>query len=438
MSVAYVPAGYEHMVRGHLTMYSRVEPHEKETSTFVGVGRRIWETKSRKTEQNSSTHSVSLLPDEQYDVCTPVMSGAFLKLNGINMCLVNPHGRFSGKSQKNLISTLRDLGLQVICDSGGFQLFSGTTDFVDPVHVAKSYNRCATLGMDLDIPTRPGLPFNFLDAMAKAQMANREVMESIINNKVHLVTVVHGLSYDLVDRWTDLIGRFDSPFVSIAGFARMPPNPQVPAELRIIENLCMLLSKYKKITYLHCLGATSPVNFFTYSLFDHLGLVKNIGGDSVGFLVQGASGTSSNLFPWKQSQLPKEFHIEVQPACSCPFCVTAKDLRVVNSWAFKAHCLYNKNQHKNYIVHLTRLLLDGEIKIPEFLQLTNLPLDKILIERCINYVQEFKASGRKFKPISRTKRALFNTHKTGVNKEQLDNIEDIIRRYEKYHEKRFL
>ena len=432
MSVFYVPASSEMLVNMQSTAYSKVEPHEKETSDFIDT-HRVWKSEYRKSEYICNGFGRTVLPDDTYDVCVPVMGAAYLKLNNIKMCLVNPHNRSS-----IMPASYRDAGLQVIADSGGFQLVTNKTDFIDPVELAKSYNSVATLGMDLDIPPRIGIPNEQIVALAKIQNANYERISEHLNSKVHMVTVLHGRSLDERKMWMDVIGREDSKFISVAGLLRMYTT-DIPLELLCIEQLLLTVSRYKKTKYIHCLGSTSTMASFVYALLDHLGIVKNIGGDSVSHVLNIASGQLFSLYPWDNIKVPKNFHTTVLPSCSCPICTTLHDYRLLNGYLGKAHALYNRNEQKNYIVHLTNLLLNGDIKIPEFLSLTNLTTAPDVVQRCIDYASEFKATG-KFKELKRRGNNLFASKKVAkkISPEDIKIVDKIIKNYEKYYQTRFL
>ena len=433
MSIYYVPAGFEDYYNKYLVIYGKNKKHDQESTDFVGKSTRIWKTNEHQYTQVSSSFKDPVLPKESYDYCTCLMSPAYLKMNKIEMCLVNPF-------VKNITnSSLRDLGIQVIADSGGFQFITDTTDFIDPLKLVKAYNRCANLGMDLDIPLMPGIGMDLIKACAKIQTTNRELFEEHVNRKVNLVTIIHGRNIDERKLWIDLIGNEDSEYVSIGGMLRMPPS-QVPRILLFLEHILLVLSRYKKINYLHCLGVTGTDAFFVYSLLHHLGLVKNIGGDSVSHIMSSAAGDTYTLFPWKTYHRPQSFHMEVEPSCSCPVCRTFSDLRFQKTtYVSASHALYVKEKRKKYVVTLTDLMLNQEISLREYLALVNLKTSHEVIHQAIEYAQDFKATG-KWKPIKLKKNSLFASSKP---KERLDpmmieRVTKVVKNYEKYYQKGFL
>lgn len=432
MSVFYVPAGLEQTVNNYHTLYTKAEAHEQESSDFID-GRRIWKTKTHTLEYVASNYNRSVVPEDEYTYCIPNNGPAYLKLNGMRLILVNPFNK-----SLYMPSSFRDAGLQVIADSGGFQFISNKSEFIEPISLAKSYNRCATLGMDLDIPPRSGIGKDLVLASAKVQNANYELMSQHINKKVHLVTIIHGRNLDERKLWMDTIGREDSEYISVAGLLRMF-STDIPMELSFLEQLLLVISRYRNTKYIHCLGLTSMPAIFVFALLDHLGVVKNIGGDSVSYILSSSSGGSFSFYPWNMYKIPKNFHVNAMPACSCPICRSTLDFRLNGTYLMKGHNLYIKNKHKEYITNLTNLLLDEQIKVPEFLALTNLSTPRHVVEKCIEYVQEFKASGQ-YKPIKRKKNTLFNS-KTKVDKidpKAVEVVTRIIKNYEKYYQKGFL
>ena len=79
-------------------------------------------------------------------------------------------------------------------DSGGYQLITGTLNFVDPVDVAIYYNRCVNLGMPLDIPPIFEVDNSTLERSAKIQKLNTIKMLQVLDEDVKLYNIIHGFN----------------------------------------------------------------------------------------------------------------------------------------------------------------------------------------------------------------------------------------------------
>lgn len=81
---------------------------------------------------------------------------------------------------------------KVFQDSGGFQLISGASKFVDPIHVANAHLEYAAEGVGLDIPMANVNDTALLKACAAVQIANNKLIREITEDKVQLIAVSHG------------------------------------------------------------------------------------------------------------------------------------------------------------------------------------------------------------------------------------------------------
>lgn len=85
--------------------------------------------------------------------------------------------------------------IKYIADSGGFQIMSGVTNFIDPLDVAKWYGNNIDWGMVLDIPIiSDEVPLDTVRRLAHVQKKNSDLMLEHLPPHVELINIVHGIS----------------------------------------------------------------------------------------------------------------------------------------------------------------------------------------------------------------------------------------------------
>lgn len=83
---------------------------------------------------------------------------------------------------------------KLFCDSGGFKLAVGTEEFIDPLDLAKYYNKYANYGMGLDIPPSKITKFDELMVRAEIQKKNNDIILQHLDKDVTLYNISHGFS----------------------------------------------------------------------------------------------------------------------------------------------------------------------------------------------------------------------------------------------------
>lgn len=428
MAVIYVPASIEAHAGNQAEIYVKPIGNEQEKSVFKDGYRKYYTADSTVLYGNINCGNDFVVDDEQYTKCVPVLGPAFMKLNGIKIVLVNCHSR-------NLrYASYVHAGIGVICDSGGFQLVREKLDFIDPIELAKMYNRVCNIGMDLDIPDMINMDRSHFDAIARIQKANYEAMKTVLHKNVHICLVNHGKTIQDRERWYELVDRSDPQYISVAGLQRSLPLG-LPKELQQAEHIIHTCYLYPNAKYIHVLGTTTPAAFYIYSLIEQLGLCRNIGADSTSYTLTSISGMFNRYFDFSMMDLPQKFKAETKIPCSCPVCSTLHDFRLLGSNPIKAHSLIAANEYVQHIYKMTKVFLAGDISSRELLQLTKMNISEPLIIKLRDYVQECTV---KFKPLKNTygtKKSLFG--KTIVKPEVYAKYEKLITNYEKYYKKRF-
>jgi hypothetical protein len=429
MSVHYVPAALESYSQLARTFYSKPETNDKEYS-MLSRNDKEFHLKDKCIRFTASKYGNTPLIDESYDRTMAAMGPSFLASLGIKIALINHN---SGKPIN--YNPLKDCGILSILDSGGFQMFSGMRDFIDPAKLARDYNRYANLGMDLDIPVYMSDNLDTLKANALIQKANYDLIKTILKPKVKMALVSHGDSVEDREKFYEWVDRDNPEYVSIAGLARQVVTPY--GEMYNAEAVAHTLSIYPKLKYLHCLGATSNDSYIVYSLFHHLGLVDAIGADSTAYMYNGATGIF-DLVPRKQIHIPNNSHLYHPLPCNCAICSILNDSRVINSnFPLVSHSLALKKYRVDTTSRITPELLAGNVTPKEYLTICGSKMSSVRLRKLVNYVQEFKASGVFKKaeyPVNVQSKGLFevkgdySTYYSWLS---------TIKKYEKYYGKEF-
>jgi len=183
--------------------------------------------------------------------------------------LYNAHNNGTSDKKDNskvvLATRLREHA-HMLQDSGGFQLFSGASDFVDPVEVAKSHNIFADSGVALELPVSLVDSPEVVTASAYMMAANSETILKEKTGDWHLMNVSHGMTPALRLLWqkTALKNPLDS--LCIAGLrGSIDAQANGTSALSIASHMltAMLAHPYK---HYHLLGMSTPVGMMLASL----------------------------------------------------------------------------------------------------------------------------------------------------------------------------
>lgn len=433
MPIHLVPAGLELITDSSTCLFSTYNAKTKkdrEVSSFASKVKK-WFLKDRIVEQQNYAYGDPYSIDPRYSLCSSNVGPFFLKQNNFEYILMNLSTGINVKY--NPCKYIE--GIKTFVDSGGFQLFTGALDFIDPKELAQTYNRVASIGVDLDIPCdSPQVTRPYLEACAKIQKANYEVLSANVNKDVELLRVSHGKNLEYRKIFMDILAPENPKYLSIAGAVVGIEGPRKP--FIIAEAILYFASQFKNLEYIHCLGYTDSKAWVVYSLIEQLGLVKNIGGDSVSFLMNSASGTFN--LPKGAFTLSRNVHASTPCYCTCSVCRNAKDLRLLNSSRLlHSHNLYILNKRKEFTYNTVKELLNGNIKYGEFLKETGIKMTQKHLHELVDYIQEVKAN--KFRELSKVKSSsLFGNIPHPMPVELATKYNRIIKNYENYYKERFL
>lgn len=431
MSICYVPAALEMYTQSSCAAYTSPKKNKKEKTEWFAPYRKWYAHHLTGYYARVSCKNDFVVDSTEYTKCVPLMGPAFCKLNNIGMVLVNPHSLSTSHLH---YCSHKDAGLDVICDSGGFQLIRGKVDFIDPLHIAKEYNKVCTIGMDLDVPDILGMDKEQWRALPRIQRANYEVMKTVLHKDVNLCLVGHGKNVAEREEWFELVGREDPKCVAVAGLQR-EFTKDITKEMQQTEAILHACHTFPNAEYFHILGTTSASTAYIYSLISHLGLAKKIGADSASYALTSTTGSFDLYHGWNAAKIPQKFLVNSPIPCSCPICSTIQDFRMYGCVFQHVHALLNLYRYFEYIDDLTGEYLKDNISDRELVKLINANnLTPAHVRQLREYVEECKAN--KFRPLKR-KRKLFSQVSVR-NPELYAQYDRIIKAYEKYHQKGFM
>lgn len=249
-----------------------------------------------------------------------------------DMLLFNPiHSPKSLNTQAYLRA-----GIDVLVDSGGFQLIQGTSEFVSPEDTVTFYNNHASIGVGLDFPAPPGIDAILYKENCALQKMNNAYIRSRLKEGVTLAPVVHGATPKTREHCLKSVYKEGREHcLTISGMISRRGDPLDVVKQRLACLSLVIHKTRKNILYYHLLGATSIFWQAVNTLLASSGYVTSIGGDSVSHR-QSAIGGSYNLMPHflgpeSYNQPVKTEQVAHLP-CSCPICVVAGDARVLRDF----------------------------------------------------------------------------------------------------------
>lgn len=433
MSVHHVPAGVEAYSFAKLLYTQSHELERKERSKF-SRGCYQWAQPNRTI----TVRGEHIAAPPVYDSVMPLLGAQFYKDIGIKYVLANPtHKKFYAEAY--LANNLN-----VIVDSGGFQMLSGVSDYIDPDALIKGYNSSATIGMPLDLPIRRDIENYFFNSISNLIKANDEYIIPRLRPGVDLALISHGTTLDLRKRRLDVIDR-KANVVAIAGLGIRTPDG-VDQFFSAVENLMYVTDRYRKKTrYFHVLGVTKQVMFFVYSLLSVSGFVKEIGADSVSYRLDSLTGRFLRE-DFSFIQLNKTDTHRVPLSCPCPVCSTVKDSRLMNNGLLlESHNLWVREQQTRYTEYMARAFLSGHVAVHDvlkFLQVSS-KSNTSEIKAVIKYVLRCIEADRylPFTFSGQPRLGLFHSHKksseaNGAKSESGLRYRKIIANYERFHGKK--
>ena len=250
-------------------------------------------------------------------------------------------------------------GIEVLVDSGGFQLIQGTRDFISPADTAEFYTNHASIGVGLDFPANPFIDAILFKENCELQRLNNEYIRANVPEQVTIAPVVHGTTPETrMHCLKKVYDRKRDPVMAVSGMITSFTHSLPVIKQRFACLAAVLHASRKDVVYYHLLGATSSMWQAISTLLTHSGYVNSMGGDSVSHRQQ-AVGGSYGLYPhfdgfesWTQ---PVETDLSAALACPCPVCSLAGDARVLRDFRLS-------ELHHTYVAAASRRVMVANVK----------------------------------------------------------------------------
>ena len=234
---------------------------------------------------------------------------------------------FENTSRANTAGNLRRSGkkgdITYISDSGGFQIFSGVVDYLDPAKVVKWYNDNVDIGMVLDIPGNAKCISTYQRA-AEVQRINTEIMLKYKAPHVDLMNIFHGSLDEHRKAYRAICEHQDIDRIAIG-------SAYFGSVMSSIDNIFDIVTTGRQYKHYHVLGVSNILQLILIMHMVSKGLVPYITSDSTTAInlgmtkrynlyphVGAANQTyvigNTNTFPSTKNILP----------CNCPVCATIK------------------------------------------------------------------------------------------------------------------
>ena len=342
----------------------------------------------------------------------------------------------------------RSNGIDILIDSGGFQLIQGTSDFVSPQDTVDFYNRCASIGVGLDFPAPP-----FVDALlyrenCNLQKINNAFIRANVKERVTIAPVVHGTTPKTRQHCLETVWRKGrDPVITISGMISKR-GASLDVMKQRLACLALVLSQTRKdVVYYHLLGATSIFWHAVNTLLATSGYVNSIGGDSVSHR-QASIGGSYSILPHFDGPASFRQPVVTEQAahlpCSCPICVIAGDARVLRDFRIsELHHTFVAASVKKYVEENVKQYVRGNLSRTQLRKaiLGEKSADSVWLPYTIafDYFEEVFAKGYdKVKPLIgfdgiKAGPSLFSQVGTRKQEEMIARYRAIHKAYGKFH-----
>lgn len=206
----------------------------------------------------------------------------------------------------------------IFCDCGGYPLIKGTLDFIYPEDLAVFYNKFATRGMGIDIPTRV-IRNNLVMKCAKYQKKNTKQLLKYVDKDVKIYNISHGTGYKERRDYIDMVDIPGIDYWAIGGTSTVNA-------FDLVYNIFSVIS-YKKAKSYHVFGIGG---FQVMPILAWIGKYYDITSDSSSALQAGRA--TSMYFDIRGSVTPVKvgyfqggdvLHSTrsfTSLSCSCPIC----------------------------------------------------------------------------------------------------------------------
>lgn len=387
---------------------------------------------------------------ENYDeyINLDINNPCFAKSWRLDYTMLNAITAPKKKGYRVFEEDLRRKNTTVMVDSGGFQLFAGVRDFLDPKEIVKIQAHHGDLGMVLDVPTISGLPNKLVKGLAEVQRWNTDVMMKNKEERLNLINIFHGLERKDYLPFREIVERDDILRASYS-FARTG-DTAFRGIRKVIE---MTQTSKIKYNHVHVLGISDPSKCAPLMWMAKKGLAPIITSDSSSPIQAGISGTlyllDSSRSSMRRVNVSRQAHPNrlITLPCGCPVChaIRYSDIFSFVPGGIVSHCitLHNIFEHRKYIESMWNKCLESNT-VKEFLSElkwtihprkmaeTRLGLQVADVGMTEGYKEIEKRFPYHMYQPSPMIEGLFGS---GGSQKKYDRIAGIIKKYRRYHGK---
>lgn len=229
--------------------------------------------------------------------------------------------------------SLRAAGIECIFDSGGFQMIQGTLDFVDPINIVKDYNKNASIGMGLDLPSPPAIDDMFYVPNCKLQKLNNELMRETLSDRVTLAPIVHGHSPRTRLHCLKTVASKNDKVLALANLQLSTLDTISSFKMKLACLALVLHRTRGHVVYYHLLGVTSIFWRVAMAFLCLKDYAISMGGDSVSHRQHSMTGTYHTPHFYDNTtamNTVKTSRTASGLPCGCPVCLICKDARMLD------------------------------------------------------------------------------------------------------------
>lgn len=363
-------------------------------------------------------------------------------LEELSFGLYNAHNKSMKESHYKLADSLGKLVYR-IQDSGGFQLFSGVQDFIDPAELVLYHDRFADSGVSLDLPLSMIRDRAVVEGGARMLAANSESLLKLRKQPWQLMNVSHGLTPQLRAAWQKIALAEPGDSLCIAGLRGSIFKEAVGANpVAVAAHMLVGMLHPNNYQHYHLLGLSSVTGMILAALIANLH-GKVVTSDSTTYL----TGQQFGNYGYNPIE-PATEHNYRRLHCSCKLCafVEYEYWAQKNTYFLSIHNAYRISHICNTVNGMMRHALESKLSakgIVRMLLAANIGLDKkhaMSMQKAIDLILNTTKYSEACKiDISFSATVTGSLFKPKAPKpEDLTRQIKIIRTYEKYHGKKFL
>lgn len=136
--------------------------------------------------------------------------------HGVDWFMMNYTEFMGGEDSPNVRSHPRKKRVNIVSDSGGFQIFRGSLEYLDPLKLVDWYNNNVDLGMTLDIPSR-AQGEDIYKRLAKIQKHNNKVIMDNKREDLEIFNIFHGTTPEETKMYRSIVERPDIDRLAMGG-----------------------------------------------------------------------------------------------------------------------------------------------------------------------------------------------------------------------------